>query len=113
MTILSEVKKGLPIPEDNPDFDDEIMHLIYGAFFNLKQLGVGPSTTFAVTKDSEWDEFICKEDAKDAVKMYVILKVKLLFDPPQNGSALENLKELVAESEWRLNVAKDRYPEEE
>ena len=102
MSILSEVKKGLPIPEDNPDFDDEIMPLIYGAFFNLKQLGVGPSTTFAVTKDSEWSEFICKDDAKDAVKMYVILKVKQLFDPPQNGAAMNALNESIKELEVRL-----------
>ena len=102
MSILSEVKKGLPIPDDDPSFDDEIMPLLYSAFFNLKQLGVGPGSTFAVTKESEWDEFTCKEDERDAVKTYVILKVKLLFDPPQSGAAMNALTESIKELEVRL-----------
>lgn len=102
MSILSDIKKAIPIPEDSDDFDNEILPLINGAFFNLKQLGVGPLNTFYVDTDSEWSDFDCKDDALGAVKTYVGLKVKLLFDPPQSGSAMNALTESIKELEVRL-----------
>ena len=35
------------------------------------------------------------------------LKVKLLFDPPLSSSVTQSMERMIAELEWRLNVAVD------
>ena len=37
------------------------------------------------------------------------MKVKLMFDPPQNSFTVDSMQKLVNELEWRLNVAADKY----
>ena len=39
-----------------------------------------------------------------AVKSYVYMKVKLLFDPPQSSAVMESMNRMIGEFEWRLNV---------
>jgi len=71
----------------------------------LNQLGVGPSEGFRIEdKDSDWSDFIDDKECLDAVKSYMHLKVKLLFDPPLNSSVMEATKQMINELEWRLNV---------
>lgn len=43
----------------------------------------------------------------EAVKSYVYLKVKLLFDPPLSSSVIEATNRMISELEWRLNVSVD------
>lgn len=79
------------------------------AFATLHQLGVGPKDeAYAIVDDSNtWDEFVQTTKNIENVKTYVFMKVKLSFDPPATGAAIESLKELIKESEWRLNVECD------
>lgn len=44
----------------------------------------------------------------EAVKSYVALKVKLLFDPPQSSTVMEAVKNQISELEWRLYVMCDK-----
>lgn len=107
-SILTSIKKLLGITEDYTNFDTDIIIHINSALMVLNQLGVGPSDGFSIQdKTSEWSEFITDEDKLDAVKTYVYLKVKLVFDPPLNGSVMEALKQSITEYEWRLNVQAD------
>lgn len=107
-SILTSIKKLLGITEEYTNFDTDIIIHINSALMVLNQLGVGPSDGFSIQdKTSEWSEFIAEEDKLDAVKTYVYLKVKLVFDPPLNGSVMEALKQSIAEYEWRLNVQAD------
>ena len=107
-SILTSIKKLLGITEDYTNFDTDIIIHINSALMVLNQLGVGPSDSFSIQdKTSEWSEFITEEDKLDAVKTYVYLKVKLVFDPPLNGSVMEALKQSITEYEWRLNVQAD------
>lgn len=113
-SILNTVKQMCNVAQFDEAFDGDLIVYINSVFTILNQLGVGPKDGFSITDDTTtWDDYLSGDISIELVKSYVPMKVKLMFDPPQNGSALENLKELVAESEWRLNVAKDRYPEEE
>lgn len=96
----------LGITEEYTYFDDDIIMHINSALMILTQLGVGPEKGFTIqSKDAVWSDFVSEEDNIEAIKTYVYLKVKLLFDPPLTNSVLDSMERLISELEWRLNVA--------
>ena len=107
-SILTSIKKLLGVAEDYSESDEDIMTHINSVFLNLTQLGVGPEEGFMI-KDgtAEWEDFINDSTQLQAVKTYVYLKVKLLFDPPLSSSVTESINRMIAELEWRLNAAVD------
>ena len=105
-SILTSIKKLLGIDEEYTQFDSDIIMHINSVFLNLTQLGVGPSEGFQIEDDSDtWEDFIGDSNQLQAVKSYVYLKVKLLFDPPLSSSVIESMNRMIAELVWRLNVA--------
>ena len=104
-SILTSIKKLLGIAEEYEHFDPDIIMHINSVFMVLNQLGVGPSEGFRIEdKSATWDEYITEEDNLDAVKTYMNLKVKLLFDPPLSAAVREATNQMINELEWRLNV---------
>lgn len=104
-SILTSVKQALGITEEYDVFDSIIMMHINSVFMVLHQLGVGPLEGFRVeSKSNTWDEFVDDEQNLDAVRSYMYLKVKHLFDPPTGGAVMESNKQLLNELEFRLNV---------
>lgn len=121
-SILTSIKKLLGIADDYDYFDQDIIMHINAALMVLTQLGIGPSEGFLV-KDSidTWGDFLENRGegntADDitylgALQSYVYMKVKLIFDPPQNSFTVDSMTKLVNELEWRLNVAADNSGEE-
>ena len=107
-SILTSIKKMLGVAEDYTEFDEDITTHINSVFLNLTQLGVGPEEGFMIEDDtSVWEDFINDSIQLQAVKTYMYLKVKLLFDPPLSSSVTESFTRMIAELEWRLNVAVD------
>lgn len=107
-SILTSIKKLLGITEEYENFDQDIIMHINSAFMILNQLGVGPKSGFSINdKSSTWDEFIPESSNLEAVKTYVHLKVKLMFDPPLSSTVIEAIKSQINELEWRLNVSVD------
>ena len=107
-SILTSIKKLLGITEEYENFDQDIIMHINSAFMILNQLGVGPKSGFSISdKSSTWDEFIPERSNLEAVKTYVHLKVKLMFDPPLSSTVIEAIKSQINELEWRLNVSVD------
>ena len=107
-SILTSIKKLLGIAEEYTQFDEDIIMHINTVFLNLTQLGVGPEEGFLIEDDvASWEDFINDNTQLQAVKTYVYLKVKLLFDPPLSSSVIESMNRMIAELEWRLNVAVD------
>ena len=83
------------------------MH-INSVFMILTQLGVGPPSGFSIQdKTSTWKEFISDETKLQLVKSYMHMKVKLLFDPPLSSAVIASMEKMIAEAEWRLNVASE------
>ena len=80
------------------------MH-INSVFMTLQQLGVGPSEGFFIEDaTAEWTDFVEDITQIQAVKTYIYLKVKLLFDPASVGSStLASYERQIQELEWRLN----------
>ena len=121
-SILNSVKAGLDgIPAEYTVFDDVIMMHINGVFQRFYQMRIGPiDAPFKITGDTEtWDDFLNAENSVSAdmemVKSDMILRVKLLFDPPSSSYAIDNVKELIKEYEWCMNVqvdAEDTFVEE-
>lgn len=109
-SILTSIKKLLGISEEYTHFDTDIVIHINSVFMVLKQLGVGPAEGYSIeSADNNWTDFI--PDASitkvNAIKSYVYLKVKLLFDPPLSSSVMEAMNRQISEFEWRLNVEVD------
>ena len=105
-SILTSIKLLLGIKEEYEYFDDQIIMHINSVFFILTQLGVGPSEGFSIEdKFATWNEFLPDEQNLEAVKSYVHLKVKLLFDPPMSTAVTESINRLISELEFRLNAA--------
>lgn len=109
-SILTSIKKPLGMTKEYKIFDFDLIMHINSVFMTLHQMGVGPEDGFSIKDDkTTWSEYIPEDDKNfEAVKTYVYLKVKLIFDPPQSSSILENYKQLIAEYEWRLNLAAEQ-----
>lgn len=104
-SILNDIKKLLGIASDYTQFDTDLILHINSVFMVLNQLGIGPAEGFRITSDEEtWDQYISNDDNLDAIKTYMHLKVKVVFDPPLNASVMESHKQMISELEWRLNV---------
>lgn len=103
-SILTSIKKLLGIVDEYKHFDNDIIIHINTALFTLKQLGVGPKEGFSIEdKTAVWTEF-CDISKIEAVKTYVYLKVRLLFDPPASSAVMDAIKNQISELEWLLNV---------
>ena len=109
-SILTSIKKMLGIDEEYTHFDDDVIMHINSVLMILTQLGVGPAEGFMIEDDtSTWVDFIPEANAAQlhAVKSYIYMKVKLIFDPPLSSAVIESMNRQIAEFEWRLNVAVD------
>lgn len=114
-SILTSIKKLLGITEDYTHFDTDIILHINTVFMVLNQLGIGPANGFSISdKTATWDEFLPTDNKNfEAVKTYIHLKVKLIFDPPLSSAVMESMKQMISELEWRLNVEAEQNGKEE
>lgn len=105
-SILTTIKKLLGIEEEYTHFDMDIIAHINSVFMILQQLGVGPAEGFSIEDSTaNWSDYIDDIHNFEAVKTYIHLKVKLIFDPPTSSAVIQAYKELIAELESRLNIA--------
>ena len=105
-SILTSIKKLLGVPEDYEHIDQDIIMHINSVFMILNQIGVGPSDGFSISdKTAIWSDFISDNNKFEAVKSYMHMKVKLMFDPPLQSSVIECMNRMINEMEWRHNVS--------
>lgn len=111
-SILTSIKKLLGVTKEYEHFDADLIMHINSVLMILTQMGVGPPEGFMIEGDTEtWDEFVDEESNLAAVKSYIHLKVKLLFDPPTSSAVMESMNRMITELEWRLNVAAESSTE--
>lgn len=105
-SILTSIKKMLGIPEEYDHFDPDLIMHINSVLSILTQIGVGPSEGFRIEDDlATWEDFLNDDTDYEAVKSYVHLRVKLLFDTSTLSSAvIESMNRMISELEWRLNA---------
>ena len=109
-SILTSIKKLLGITEEYEHFDSDLIMHINTVFMVLNQLGVGPAKGFfVIDKADVWEDFLPEESGNlEAVKSYVYMKVKQMFDPPTNSVVMESMNRMISELEWRLNSEAER-----
>lgn len=114
-SILISIKKLLGITEEYTYFDQDIIMHINSVFMTLTQLGVGPAEGFFIKDDSTtWNEFIEDPKTFQAIKSYMFLRVKLLFDSQTMPSAvITSYNEMIKEYEFRLNAEAESNRKEE
>ena len=107
-SILTSIKKRLGIGADCDHFDEDIIMDINSVLAIMAQLGVESSEGYFITDgNNEWSEFLQDDNKLEFVKTYVYLKVKLMFDPPQQSSLIEAINRQITELEWRIFVQTD------
>lgn len=107
-SILTSIKQLLGPSGDYDAFDTDIILHINTALMDLRRLGVGPRTGFRIEDETTtWNDFLSDEEMLrfEAIKDYVYLSVKELFDPPASGSHMDSLHKRIEKLEWTINVA--------
>lgn len=106
-SILSSIKSMLGIQEDYTHFDGDIIQHINSVFFVLSQLGVNPDMSYSIfDKTGKWSDYTTRVDL-NAIKSYMYLKVRLLFDPPLSNTLIDVIKTQIAEYEFRIMITVD------
>lgn len=106
-SILSSVKKLIGISEEDESFDLDIMLNINAAAAVLFQLGVLKKPFTVTSKEDIYEDMIPggTEDVVNQIKMYFVYKTRLGFDSStMSATVIEVVKELIRETEWRLQV---------
>ena len=104
-SILVNIKKLLGIEADEKAFDVDVITDINSMFMTLNQLGVGPADVFSIEDDTAvWTDFVANIAKVAAVKSYIHLKVKMIFDPPTASTVLDAMTRVISEMEWRLMI---------
>lgn len=115
-SILTSIKKMLGIAEEYEQFDMDIIIHINSVLSILNDLGVGPESGYSiVSKETTWYDYVSNATTNniETIKTYIYLKVKLIFDPPSNASAIASMEKLIQEFEWRIAQNAEKYQKEE
>lgn len=102
-SILLSVKKVIGLSPEDTSFDEDIIMHINSAFFKLKQLAVFTEPYTIEDNTATWSDALGENKAKlSAVKTYVFLYVKYIFDPNTNGTLHNAYKQEMTEMEQRF-----------
>lgn len=108
-SILISIKKLLGIEPDDTNFDLEIIMHINSALMILNQIGVNEDCILITSDKNEWDEILGDNTNLESVKIYIYLKVRLIFDPPTSSSVLDSIERQINQLEWRLNAQVEKF----
>ena len=104
-SILGSVKQMLGIDNSDKSFDNELIMHTNGALMIMTQLGVGPSGGFMITSASEeWTDLLGDRTDLNLVFTDTYLRVRLIFDPPQNSFLVTAIEKQIAEYDWRIEA---------
>lgn len=110
-TILTSVKKFIPIPLDDTTFDSEVFAYIQSASADLNKLGIGQSIPF--TTDTTYEDFWSEKDTvetKNLVPAFFGLTVKGLFDTPTTGKQGDMQNEGLKLITFNLSISNNSVP---
>lgn len=99
-SILESVKSALGIGNMDNAYDPDVIMHINAALLSLNELGIGDQLYSITDSTQKWNE-IADANIIMAVKSYVLMKVKVIFDPP-TAAVLEATERQIKELEWRI-----------
>lgn len=105
-SILDTVRKLIAgYDSDCDDFDDELILHINTVFSELHQMGAGPEAGFRITDSSTWWTDFCMDiELLGLIKDYVVLSVRMLFDPPTSPQVSAATTRSIERLEWRIHA---------
>lgn len=104
-SILDTVKKALGIDYTDTSFDVDVTMHINSALGILRQIGVGDDAGYAIEDNTDlWTDFTPDITYLALLKSYIVMKVRLWFDPPQNAKVIDSTERQIVELESRLNL---------
>lgn len=108
-SILDTIKNLLGEKDANENaFDEDIIIFINSAFSVLDQIGISSIKNFKISGSNEvWGDYIKDELNIEFIKQYIYLKVKTVFDPPQNSFVMDAINKQILELESRFNYITD------
>lgn len=101
-SILDSIKQMLNVEPLDTSFDGELIIFINSALSIVNKLGVGPEGFRIADNTAIWTDFLLGRTDLEEVKTNVYLRVRLVFDPPQNSFAINAIKEQIAESTFYI-----------
>lgn len=100
--ILTTIKKTLGISQEDYSFDTDLIIFINATMMILSQLGVVEADNMIISQTTTWKEFFGDRTDLEVLKTYIHFKVKQMFDPPTSTAAIESVKQITKELEWRI-----------
>ena len=103
-SILDSIKELVLGNSEDTSFDASLTLHINSALSIVNKLGVGPDDYKITSKDNTWNEFLLDRDDLEMVKTNVYLRVRLMFDPPQNSFLVSAIKDQIAEGNFYIEM---------
>ena len=95
-SILNSIKKLLGGAPLDDGFDQDIRDNINAEFLTLHQLGVGPENGFSIDgPETTWADYTTDPLLQDAVRQFVYLRVRMIFDPPASSVVAESINDRI------------------
>ena len=108
--VLSDIKKMVGFDDEYKAFDIDITILINSVLSVLEQVGVPIKQHLPIgdaNGQPDWEDVFDDKTSLDMIKQYLYLRVKMVFDPPANGTIMDFYKETMRELEWRINLEEE------
>lgn len=107
-TILGSVKKICNVVEEDTSFDADLILYTNSALMVIMQEWHGMDHAFRVVDGTEtWEDLLGEDEDYEGVKELIGLKVRLMFDPPNNSSVVQAITDQIKDLEWRCYIWKD------
>lgn len=103
-SILDSIKQMVTGNVEDVSFDRELIIFINSALSIVNKLGVGPDGYKITSKNNIWAEFLLDRTDLELVITNVYLRVRLMFDPPQNSFLVTAIKDQIEEGNWYIET---------
>lgn len=114
-SILRSVAKALGIPEPYEYFNPDLILHINTILSVLQQLGaIDEDTDYLITdQNTTWRDVLRGSQLMSLAMSYMVIRVGLLFDPPQASAVIDAKKEAANELAERIVWAAEKLDKDE
>lgn len=103
--ILASTKQVLGLGTEDDAFDLDVLTYINSAFASLEQLGIPVS--YIDDSEATWSDLTEHPEVMAMVRTYILLKVRIAFDPPATSFHIEAVSKQIEELEWRISAFRE------
>ena len=108
-SILNDVKKQIGIAIQNTDFDQDLIIHINTVLFILWQMGIVIDDFQIADNTTTWPQILLNPEqiVLSALKTWVALKTKMIFDPPTSSVLAQAINANIDELTWRIYITEN------